>query len=395
MTTKTDVIVAGHLCLDVIPTFGHRPEVLKAILTPGKLTHVGPAVMATGGAVSNTGRALHRLGVPTKLMGKIGTDLFGNAILDIIRQQDATLTDTVIVSEGESTSYTVVISPPGVDRIFLHCPGANDTFCAADLDVSQLAGTKLFHFGYPPLMRRMYLNDGAELAELMAQVKAAGLTTSLDMALPDPNSEAGQIDWARLLAAVLPHVDLFVPSLDETLFMLDRSRFERLSAGGELETQVDGGLLHDLAERLFELGAAVVMLKLGNQGAYLRTTANPQRLARLEAIGLPDGWLNRELLAPVFKTHVVGTTGAGDCTIAGFLAGVDQRLSIEETLITAVAVGACNVESPDAFSGIPRWDTVQARVATGWVTRPVALELPDWRWARIPGLWFGPNDPGH
>lgn len=390
--STVDIIVAGHLCLDLIPTFDVRDDDLSDMLIPGKLVHVGPAVTATGGAVSNTGQALHRLGLATQLMGKVGDDMFGRAILDAIRRQDERLAETVIVSPGEASSYTLVINPPGVDRIFFHCPGANDTFCAADVDLSRLAGARLFHFGYPPLMRRMFLDNGAELAGLLRQVKAAGLTTSLDMARPDPNSEAGRVDWAALLANVLPYVDLFVPSVDEILFMLDRPRFETLIAGGDLNAHIDGALLAELAGQLLELGAAVVLLKLGDQGAYLRTTANSGRLANLGAIDLPAGWLNRELLAPVFAAKVAGTTGAGDCTIAGFLAGVVKGLSIEDTLRAAVAVGACNVESADSVSGIPAWEMVQARLAAGWPQRPVKLSLPGWQWDERRGLWLGPQN---
>ena len=56
------VAVAGHICLDIIPTFHSASREFKDILIPGKLIDVGPASMATGGSVSNTGIALHRLG---------------------------------------------------------------------------------------------------------------------------------------------------------------------------------------------------------------------------------------------------------------------------------------------------------------------------------------------
>lgn len=36
--------------------------------------------------------------------------------------------DDLIIEDGEITSYSVVVAGPGIDRIFLHCPGANDTF---------------------------------------------------------------------------------------------------------------------------------------------------------------------------------------------------------------------------------------------------------------------------
>ncbi|HRW49604.1 MAG TPA: carbohydrate kinase family protein, partial [Caldilinea sp.] len=180
------IVVAGHLCVDVIPEFEQGVSSLATLLTPGRLNKVGPALISTGGSVSNTGIALHRLGVPVRLMGKVGRDLFGGAILDVVRGYDEALTEGMIVDPAADSSYTLVINPPGVDRIFLHCPGANDTFGAADVDLDKVRGARIFHFGYPPIMRRMYLNDGDELAELLRAVRALGVTTSLDMAQPDP-----------------------------------------------------------------------------------------------------------------------------------------------------------------------------------------------------------------
>src|SRR5690606_31503773 len=108
--------------------------------------------------------------------------LFGHAILGIVREHGGQLADGMIVSEGEASSYTIVISPPGIDRVFLHCPGANDTFAAGDVPEEALAEAGLFHFGYPPLMRSMYADGGTELAALLARAKQAGATVSLDLA---------------------------------------------------------------------------------------------------------------------------------------------------------------------------------------------------------------------
>lgn len=61
-------------------------------------------------------------------MGKIGNDPFGEIISNILKSHDAE--QGMLVSEEESTSYTVALALPGVDRIFLHHPGANHTFRA-------------------------------------------------------------------------------------------------------------------------------------------------------------------------------------------------------------------------------------------------------------------------
>lgn len=393
---RANIVVAGHVCLDMIPTFRASPgaegeaPALRELLVPGKLIDVGPLTTSTGGPVSNTGLALHRLGFPVRLMGKIGDDVVGHAILGVLRQHGPELADGMIVTTESHSSYTVVISPPGVDRIFLHSPGANDTFGADDIDYGKLDGARLFHFGYPPLMRRMFADGGEELTALLRRVKEHGLTTSVDMARPDPASDAGRADWRAILAKALPYVDLFLPSFDETLFMLDRRRFDEMErAGADLNAQADGALLRALADELIGMGAAIVGLKLGSQGMYLRTTGDAARTARTGACGPkhPDAWVGREMLAPCYAATVVGTTGSGDATIAGFLGAFIKGLPPEEAMTAAVAVGACNVEAPDAISGIPQWAAVEQRLAAGWERRSISLSLLGWRWDDSDGVW--------
>jgi len=179
LAERLSAIVAGHLCLDIIPRIaGITPEAFRASFVPGHLIDVGPVALSTGGPVSNTGLALHRLGIPTQLMGKIGDDLFGQAVRELVAGHDPRLADDMVVDPQINTSYTVVINPPGVDRIFLHCPGANDTFSADDIHYELLRNARLFHFGYPPLMRLMFENHGAQLAELYRRARETGVTTS-------------------------------------------------------------------------------------------------------------------------------------------------------------------------------------------------------------------------
>lgn len=363
-----EAVVAGHISLDLYPAL-HGP----AQLEPGRLVVVGPAAFSTGGAVANVGLALHRLGVRVRLVAKVGDDLFGGAVLDALAAHDERLREGIVVAAGEATSYTIVINPPGVDRSFLHCPGANETFSAADVPYDALAGVRVFHFGYPPLMPRMYADGGAELRATLASVQAAGVATALDLCEPDPDSDAGHVDWPGVLRGVLPYVDVFAPSVDELLFMFDRATHDRLPRDGCV---IDQPLLARLAGSLLAMGAAVVAIKLGDQGLYLRTGSDVGGFCRRAGL-VADEWHDRELLSPCFRAReVLGTTGSGDATIAGLLAAVLRGAGPAEAATIATAVGAFSVETVDPTSAVPSLDRVRERVGAGWERHPIELPLP-------------------
>lgn len=374
---REGAVVAGHVCLDIIPQMPSSDK--PARLVPGGLIEIGEAVLSAGGPVSNTGCCLHRLGVKTRLIGKVGDDAFGRIILDRITAQDSDLARYMLVAPSEVSSYSIVISTADVDRSFLHCAGANHAFKADDVPYDLLAEARIFHFGYPPVMERMYADDGAELETMFRRAKETGVITSLDMAMPDPNGPSGRVNWRRVLARTLPYVDIFLPSLDELLFMLRR-------AVPVPPTPADS-IISDVAGEMLGLGARMVVLKLGSRGLYVRS-------GDLGVDALPGaGWRNRELWAPCFEPQsLVGTTGAGDATIAGFLAGILHGQTVEQAITSAVAVGACNVEAADALSGIRSWEDTQARVAAGWQRQPVTIDAPGWSWNTAYALWVGPAD---
>ena len=394
MREKYDAVVAGHLCLDIIPRITATPEQFQAAFGPGRLLEVGPVALSTGGSVSNTGLVLHKLGIPTRLMGKIGDDLFGQAIRQVIGGFALDLMDGMIVDPAVATSYTLIISPPGIDRTFIHCPGANDTFGADDVRHDALTGARLFHFGYPPLMRRMYADGGDELTTIFCRAKETSVTTSLDLSFPDPGSAAGRADWPAILGRVLPYVDVFLPSIEETLFMLRRERFDAMARAGDgdLLPAVTPELLGDLTDELIAMGPPIVGQKLGYRGFYLRTSD----ASAIAGIGRarpsdPTVWANREIWSPCFHANLVGTTGSGDSTIAGFLGALLRGLPPMDAVTAAVAVGGCNVEAADSLGGIRSWEETMARVSAGWPHHFLKVESPGWRFDPYRRLWYHPH----
>lgn len=373
-------LVAGYVCLDIHPAIPPSAR-MEGLLVPGKLVEIGAARVSLGGAVSNTGIALHRLGADVRLAGKLGDDDFGRMALSVFQSVSPSLADGMIIRRGGATSYSLCVQPVGQDRAFWCCPGENATFVSADLPPDLLDSSAHLHFGYPPLMDAIRREDGAELADLFHRAKESGLSTSLDMTPPDPASEAGRLDWWKILSRVLPDVDFFVPSLDETVFMVEPGLFDRVRAATAKGVPL-GGLSPDeirsIADRLIGLGAAGVMIKLGKEGAYLRTTADRGRLASCGR-GLPidpDAWLDRSLHARCFTVPVACTTGAGDTTIAGFLAAAGQGMGPAESLRMAVAVGSSLVEQPLGVRALPPFETIRDRFAASAFPRDPAPLFP-------------------
>ena len=365
------VIVAGHICLDITPVFdGRKVKQLGDILTPGKLVHVGEADVHTGGSVANTGLAMKILGADVSLMGKVGDDVFGKIVCDVLQSYGAD--GGMIVSKEESTSYTVALAVPGIDRVFLHNPGANHTFRADDIAQRDLEEAALFHFGYPPIMRTMYEQGGAELVAMMKRAKMCGAATSLDFAAVDPDSEAGQVDWRHILEQVVPYVDILVPSVEELCFMLDRERFQEWqerAAGKDITEVLDVEKdVVPLADQCMAFGAKILLIKCGAPGIYYRT-ANQQILSgvggRLELDTV--AWADKEGFEPSYVPEkVLSGTGAGDTSIAAFLTAMLKGYSPEMAMHLATATGACCVEAYDALGGLKSFAELERKIAQGW-----------------------------
>lgn len=379
-----DIVVAGHICLDIIPDW--RIGSIKTII-PGHILEMSGLKLSAGGAVANTGIALKKLGINTALLGKVGADAFGKVILEILKKEDKTLAENMIISGNEVSSYTIVLNPPDTDRIFLHYPGPNHSFTASDIPYEKIKSSRIFHFGYPPLMQKFYENDGKELVKMFQRIREMKIITSLDMAMPDPESPAGRVDWFKFFKNVLPMVDIFMPSIDELLYMLNPEKFYKIS---EKKERFDIVLLNQLAGQLIDYGTKVVAIKLGDQGLYLRT--HQIEKSNLSYIINHKDWDYRQLLSPCFATEVKGTTGTGDATIAGFLAQLLDEGEPEKCITLATAVGACCVEAIDATDGIRPLPEIIKRVTSGWERLSLSIPIDNWKYDYQYKIWKGPED---
>ncbi|MGE5530423.1 MAG: carbohydrate kinase family protein [Patescibacteria group bacterium] len=375
-------IVAGHICVDITPLFDR--DAPREGFIPGSLHRVGPAVFANGGAVANTGLAMRRFGNRIAAVAKVGPDELG--LICRRYMQRFGLDGEIREGAGLTTSYSVVVAPPGSDRFFLHHPGANEQFCADDIPDDLLAKAHLLHLGYPTLMASLYREQGRETFRILARAKEHGLITSLDMQFMDPGSEAAREDWPAIMRRIAPVLDIFLPSYEELYEMLDFRGFlasleESRRSGRKMEEEAPVERVRSLAASCLEMGIGVVGVKCGRRGIYLITGDAPS---------LGPGWARREIWAEALEVPtVVSATGAGDCAIAGFLTGVLGGMGPEEALGAACTAGAQNLRAADAYSGLGTWEEVLAMAAA----HPRREWCPGegWRRGGRPGVWLGPG----
>ncbi len=316
--------VIGHICADLCPKLSGDEQII-----PGAIVEVGPMAIVPGGCVANTGRDLYSLGAPVQLVADIGDDELGSSLVHVLSESGLDCKGIRRVC-GAATSYSLVFEPPGRDRAFWHHVGANASFDGARVRPEK---ADLVHLGYPAILPAMYAVGGETLRSLLARIRQAGATTSLDLSTVATGSPAARVDWGELLTRTVPLVDVLSPSVDDVVSVLRIARPASLA-----ETR-------ELGRRLLGLGAAVVLLTDGARGMNL-ITANADRLGHsgrcfAERAG---EWADREFFLPASKSRHVVTTGAGDAATAGLLYGVLSAASAGKAASLAAELAAFKVD---------------------------------------------------
>ncbi len=394
MTKTIDAVAAGHICLDITPIFPASERTkISEYFCPGNQVFVDQSEISLGGPVPNTGMAMKIFGLNLAVMASVGDDMIGELIMDLVRQQGVGA-EGIHLSSGQPSSYSVVLAPPGIDRMFLHCTGTNDTFRAADVDFSQVAQARLFHLGYPPLLKSLYENEGKELAEIFAKAKAANVTTSLDMAMPDANAPAGLAPWPVIFAQTLPNVDIFMPSVEEIFLMLERERYLALRAAHpetDLVEVIDTADFIRLGDKALAMGCGIAVIKGARRGYYIRT-AGKQRLAQFGADAQCDleQWADRELWIPAWHVDkIVSGTGSGDASIAAFLVAFLKGIAPGRCAQLACGAGWHCLQAVDALSGLPTWEKLETFVNTRPPIEDPNIDPALFRWDETSGVYQG------
>ena len=152
--------------------------------------------------------------------------------------------------------------------------------------------------------------------------------------------------------------------------MLDRERYNRLALNGRDMTDgldMEAEAL-PLADKLLSMGCRIVIIKCGTSGMLLRTAGADAVSGIGSRLELNAGsWCDQLVFQPCFRADIIrSTTGAGDTSIAAFLAAVLSGREPAACIALAAAEGACCVTAYDALSGLRPLDELEERIRKGW-----------------------------
>lgn len=280
-----------------------------AVPPGGGCYFIDELTLAVSGAAGTAAIAAAKMGLHTLAVGGVGNDLMGDWVLQRLRHFGVD-TSSMQQIEGAKTSSSIVTTRADGTRPALHMKGATGDFYVDDEMMKQVIDARVVHIGGIGLMDRM---DKGRNAELMKRAKAHGATTTLDIF-------AGSPDDLPAVAQVLPHIDYFIPSVEEA--------------------QALTGLtdMNDMARRFIDIGARCCIFTLGADGAYYHHS---------------DGTVFK---VPAFEIAVKCTCGCGDAFNAGFAVGLCRGFDPETAVRFAQATSALNATGLGSQAGVESFE---------------------------------------
>jgi ribokinase len=301
------VFVAGSINMDVVATAGRHPKVGETVA--GHAVHYFP-----GGKGANQAVAAAKLGASAALIGRFGTDAFGQQLRAFLAAQGVDLTlvqDTANIHTG-----TAIITVADADNTIVVVPGANACVSAEDVAAPILASgdVAVSQFEIPlPTIETFF-----------KRARAAGATTILN---PAPAIACGP----ELLALV----DVLILNETELGFF----------ANIELRDSDEPARFVEAA-RLLQMSAnPIICVTLGKRGV-------------LALVG------GEASMIPGRTVKAVDTTGAGDCFVGALAAQLAGGAVIRDALAYANAAASISVQRMGAAPSMPTAAEVDEIIAS-------------------------------
>jgi len=290
------VTVVGSLNMDLVVRAPRIPQ-------PGETIIGGDFRQVPGGKGANQAVAAARLGARVSMVGRLGRDAFGQALLEGLAGDGVDHT-FVIRDEEAATGVALIVVDDGGQNSIVVASGANARLSVGDVEAAQAA---IVEADVLLLQLESPLEAVFRTAEM---AHARGVTVVLN---PAP---------ARSLpASLLAMVDVLIPNESETALLTEMPVTDRVQAEAA-------------AAALLEMGVGAVILTLGERGALL---AQPKGVTHV----------------PPFEVAPVDTTAAGDAFVGGLATALAEGKSLARAVRWGNAAGALAVTRAGAQPSLP------------------------------------------
>lgn len=303
--------------MDVV-TFGET-MVLFVPTKVGPLRFTNEFEKTIGGAEANVAISLARLGHQVSWISRLGNDEFGLYVRNFIRGEGV---DTSQVKFDDDNPTAVFFK----ERRVMHDPkiyyyrkeSAASYMSPNDLDETVITKAKFLHItGITPALSHSCRETVHHAITLAKQNK---VTVVFD---PNIRLKLWRKQEAREeLMDIASKCDIVLPGIEEGEILTGETAPERIAA------------------RLLDNGASVVVVKLGERGAFYRTSEKGEYIESF----------------PV--QQVVDTAGAGDGFAAGFLSGLIRGWSYADAVKLGNRVGAYALTVTGDVEGYPYWSQI-------------------------------------
>jgi len=295
-TAHSSVLVVGSLNADFVTRAPRLPR-------PGETVLGGTFHVVAGGKGANQAVAAAKLGAPSTLIGRLGTDAFGQQLRTFLTAQGVDL--AFVKDTAEAHSGTALITIADADNTIVVVPGANALVSADDVGAPVLAkgdvAVSQFEIPLPTI------------AAFFRKARAAGATTILN---PAPAIKFGRELFDLVDVLVLNETELGFLTGTELRDTDDDARF--IEAGRLLRTRPD----------------QIVCVTLGRRGV----------LAMIDA---------KASVVPGRAVKAVDTTGAGDCLVGALAAQLAGGKAIRDALAYANTAASICVQRMGAAPSMP------------------------------------------
>ena len=291
------VVVFGSINMDLVAKTPYLPR-------PGETLTGHSFSTVPGGKGANQAVAIARLNTPTVMIGRVGSDSFGQELLQSLRSAKIQIED-VLVDDAASSGVALVAVDDDSENTIIVIAGANGRVNNSDIERLSPRLT-----GANSLLLQLEIPIAAVKAAAQAAQKA-GVRVILD---PAPARSDLPID-------LYPLIDILTPNAIEA---------EQL-VGFPIESPA---LVAEAATVLQQRGVKTVVIKLGAKGGFCATP-------------------NEAFFFPAFRVTAIDTVAAGDAFNGGLAAALAEGLSLREAVTWGAAAGALAASQSGAQSSLP------------------------------------------